>query len=141
MPWSEVVSGLTGAFAALTGRALIVRWRQTSEAQGLAIALWEELQAVDFSDPGPGLVFAGFSSQVFDTLFADIAHLFPETLARAVMRYHWRMKYLEETKDSRWRGWHEMAEEACDQHKSLSDDLEAYGGASRLGLFLNRSWY
>lgn len=141
MPWSEVLSGLTGAFAALAGRALIVRWRQTSEAQGLAIALWEELQAVEFSDLGTGMVFAGFSSQVFDTLFADIAHLFPEGLARDVMRYHWRMKYLEETKESPWRGWHEMAEEARNQHEALSADLDAYGEAIRLGLFVNRNWY
>lgn len=145
MPWSEVASGLVGAVAALAANGLRRRWQETQTAKGLAVAIWEELQAVEFQADSQGnLRFAGFSSQVFDTLFADIAHHFPEDLARQVMRYHWRMKFLVErraTQSSLSANWFQLAREAQDQHQELTENLERFQDTSRWRLFLNRSSY
>lgn len=99
---AAVLGGVGGSLLTLTDRAVRTRWRDVQTAQALAVALWEELQAVEFSIRGGDVVFAGFGSQVFDSLFSDIAHSFPEGLSRKVMRYHWRMKYLQQTAGGGW---------------------------------------
>ena len=95
----QLVSAFIGAALALVGQWLIRKGAKAWTAKRLALAFWEELSAVNFYGPpqhAPN--FGGFSSQTFDTLFRDMAESLPETLARDIMRYHWRMKFLEETK-------------------------------------------
>lgn len=79
-----VRSGLTGTLSAIGSRVIRVH-----TSQALAQAFFEELSAVEFGDIG----FAGFTSQVFDSQFDKLFTL-PATLRQALMRYHWRMKYL-----------------------------------------------
>ena len=92
-----VFSAVIGAALALLGQAFSHEVKRARTARRLCVALWEELSAVYFYT-GEIPNFAGFSSQVFDSLFRDLADALPESLARDVMRYHWRMKYLEEVK-------------------------------------------
>ena len=95
----QLVSAFIGAALALVGQWLIRKAAKAWTAKRLSLAFWEELSAVGFYGPpqhAPN--FGGFSSQTFDTLFRELAESLPETLARDVMRYHWRMKFLEETK-------------------------------------------
>lgn len=140
---NQIIAGLVGALAALALRGVRQRWREAAQSQALARALWEELSAVGFgSGSDDVLSFAGFSSQVFDTMFADIAHLFPEALARRVMRYHWRMKYLDEVRDERGirsQAWQDMAREAREQWETLRPALDEYAGRGRIQLFFWRS--
>jgi hypothetical protein len=96
---SDLVSAFIGAALALVGQWLIQKAAKAWKAKRLSLAFWEELSAVNFYGPpqhAPN--FAGFSSQTFDSLFSELAESLPETLARDVMRYHWRMKFLDETK-------------------------------------------
>ncbi len=46
-------------------------------------------------DWGESGAFVGFTSQTFDDLFSDIAALLDPTTARHVIRYHFRMKFLD----------------------------------------------
>jgi hypothetical protein len=86
----QVVSALVGAVLALLGQALIRKGTRARTARKLCIAFWEELKAVNFYGPADKPNFAGFSSQTFDSLFKEIADTLPESLACALMRYHWR---------------------------------------------------
>jgi hypothetical protein len=94
----QVTAALFGAIMALGGQALARRLLTARTAKRLCMAFWEELQAVNFYEGGGVPNFAGFSSQTFDSLFQELAHSLPETLTRDLMRYHWRMKYMEEMK-------------------------------------------
>jgi hypothetical protein len=97
----QLVAALVGAILALSGQSLLHRGTRAHGARRLAVAFWEELSAVYFygSDTRDGSPnFAGFSSQTFDSLFRDVAESLPQSLTRDLMRYHWRMKYLEEIK-------------------------------------------
>ena len=69
-------------------------------AQRLCTAFWEELSAVNFYRALGGWKFAGFSSQTFDSLFREMSETIPNSLAKILMRYHWKMKYLEAIKVS-----------------------------------------
>ena len=97
-PMSDVVVGaVVGAVAALMSQALWQKVQSAHTARSLAAAFWEELSAIEFVDsPTTGLFWAGFSSQVFDTMFREIADTLPSDLSTRLMRYHWRMKVLVE---------------------------------------------
>ncbi len=95
----QVVSALIGALIALALQWVTGRWTRALTGKRLSVAFWEELSAVNFygteeNDP----TFAGFTSQTFDTLFREMAVSMPVDLSRALMQYHWRMKWLEEKK-------------------------------------------
>jgi hypothetical protein len=87
-----------GAIFALLGQSLTRRVTRARTGKRLAIAFWEELSAVNFYGPPESPNFAGFSSQTLDSLFREVADSLPESMARDLMRYHWRMKYMEEMK-------------------------------------------
>jgi hypothetical protein len=135
----QVVAALLGAILALLGQWVVRRGARASTARRLAVAFWEELSAANFYGPATNPNFAGFSSQTFDSLFRDMADALPGSLVRDLMRYHWRMKYLEETKSISipsfggvnpqfWR-------EASDLRDQLLHRLDRY--AKRRGLFLS----
>jgi hypothetical protein len=119
----------------LLGALIIRRIVKARTAQRLAVAFWEELSAVHFSPPTEAISFAGFSSQTFDTLFKDFAETLPETLGRDLMRYHWRMKWLEEIR-SDLRGNAEFLREAQTQNADLRYRLAKYGRRSLFSVFL-----
>ena len=83
--------------------------------------------------------FAGFSSQTFDSLFRDMADALPDSLVRDLMRYHWRMKYLEEMKPvsipSSGGVNPQFWEEAKDLREQLLQRLDSY--SKRRVLFLS----
>ena len=95
---SLLLAALLGARLALWQSARLAKDRRARTARNLCVAFWEELSATAFYGPASAPNFAGFSSQVFDTLFGEMADSLPETLVRDVMRYHWRMKYMEDHK-------------------------------------------
>ena len=59
-----------GAILALGGQFILETWKAARRRDVLLMALEEELQAVAFDAPNQG--FAGFTSQTFDELFADV---------------------------------------------------------------------
>ena len=131
----QVVSALLGAIVALLGQSVAARAQRSRAAKRLAQASWEELSAAHFYGPEDKPTFAGFSSQTFDTLFRELAEL-PETLARDLMRYHWRMKYMEEMKPH--TGDHvnpQFWRDARDLRASLLPRLETYAARHGLSLF------
>src|SRR5437867_3381501 len=95
---SHLVSGALGGIVGQIGHSLLIRWRAAGSARRLCTAFWEELSAVVFgklpASQGGGPLIGGFSSQTFDTMYADVVRSLPDSLARDLMRYHWRMKYL-----------------------------------------------
>jgi len=93
---TQVVSALIGALFALGLQQVAGRWRKALTGQRLSYAFWEELSAVDFYDGYNGPTFGAFTSQTFDTLFREMAISMPVDLSRALMQYHWRMKWLAE---------------------------------------------
>lgn len=92
---SDLAMAFVGAVIALVGQGVFERWKTVRLGRSLAGALWEELSATEFAEHGGQLTYGGFSTQVFDTLFADISHSLPESLKRAVLRYHWKMKFVQ----------------------------------------------
>jgi hypothetical protein len=135
----QVVSALIGAVLALLGQALVRKGARARTARKLCIAFGEELEAVNFYGPPDMPNFAGFSSQTFDSLFKEIAESLPESLARALMRYHWRMKYMEEMKSVtipssggvQPKFWAEMK----DLHRSLLGRLKHHSDRSWISIF------
>lgn len=91
--WSQPLLVILGAVVALGGQIILQRWKWARRRRVIVVALEEELRAVVFDEGGQ--TFGGFSSQTFDELYADIAALLPDDLARQVIRYHFRMKHLE----------------------------------------------
>lgn len=135
----ELLAGLIGAVVALLGQGIHKRWRDAIAARAVAIALWEELAAVQFGSSW----FEGFSSDTFDMLFREVAHVLPEDLFRAVVRYHWKMKFLEGMKspgapsqNSQW--WRGQVDLARGQLDALHPRLHAYANQPVLRLFLTR---
>ncbi len=94
LSWQSLATAFFGGAIALAGQTLFLRHASAKTAQRLAAAFWEELSAAYFYNDGSYRGFTGFSSQVFDSLFKETAEAFPDSLARDVMRYHWRMKFL-----------------------------------------------
>jgi hypothetical protein len=91
----EVIVGVfLGAF--LTALVAWVGWRyrRIATSKVLAEVMWEELSALAFV----GASAAGFTSRVFDTQFHTVFWL-PASLRRDLLRYYWRMKYL----DGQWK--------------------------------------
>ena len=132
----QVVAALIGAILALVGQSVASRARSTRVAKRLTRAFWEELSAVNFYGPDDKPTFAGFSSQTFDTMFRELGEL-PESLARDLMRYHWRMKYMEEMKPiTRDHVNPQFCREARDLRGSLLPRLDAYSGHGAFRLFL-----
>jgi hypothetical protein len=86
--------------------------------------------------------FAGFSTQTFDTLFREVAEALPESLARDLMRYHWRMKYLEEAKSitiPSTGGVHPIFwSESKDLHDRLLQRLDRYSKRWLVSLFFHQ---
>ena len=122
----QLVSAFIGAALALVGQWLVRKAAKAWTAKRLALAFWEELKAVNFYGSAQHIDFGGFSSQTFDTLFRELAESLPETLARDIMRYHWRMKYLEESRPvgpmnqqfwSDAKELHQRLLARCDHHK------------------------
>ena len=102
------------------------RWRRARLAKQLAVAFEEELRAVAFYyAPTHSPTVGGFSSQTFDTLFAAMAEAMPDTLARGLMRYHWRMKYLAHSPL--------LHHESVQEMEEIRDEL-----LKRLGAFRNQ---
>jgi len=143
-----VGSAFVGALLALMARGLYDRWANAATARGLAIALWEELSATQFAQQGSYMQFGGFSSQVFDTLFATLATCFPEGLLRAVARYHWKMKFIQEEVTAAnarvgantvaWANVQGHVMAAQRQWAELLPRLDAYSRRSRPRLFITR---
>lgn len=129
--FKQVVAGLIGAVLALAAQWLLREATKARTAKRLSTALWEELSATQFYGPAPRANFAGFSSQTFDGLFREVAEALPESLSRDLMRYHWRMKYMESMKSvtiPSSGGVHpEMWSEAKNLHSRLLSRLEHYG--------------
>jgi len=131
----QLLSAFIGAVFALVGQWLIRRAGKAWTAKRLAVAFWEELTAVSFYGPpqyGPN--FGGFSSQTFDTLFRELAESLPETLARALMQYHWRMKYLNEQKSDGTALNQTFWDEAKELHSRLRNRLDHFGRRHVLSL-------
>jgi hypothetical protein len=139
----QVLSALIGAILALAGQSLLRKASKARIAKRLAIALWEELSATQFYGPEEMPNFVGFSSQTFDGLFREVAEAVPESLSRDLMRYHWRMKYMESMKPvtiPRSRGVQsQFWAEARDLHVRLMTRLKQYGQRRWLSLFFQPS--
>lgn len=139
----QVVAALLGALLALLGQWVVRRATRVSTARRLAAAFWEELGAVNFYGSTPKPNFAGFSSQTFDSLFREVAETLPESLARDLMRYHWRMKYLEEMKPVSIPIAGGVNPQICQEAKDLRDQLlprlDRYTNRCFLFLFLSLS--
>ncbi len=144
-----VGSALLGALLAFLGRGLYDRWANAATARGLAVALWEELSATEFKEQGTFLLFGGFTSQVFDTLFAALAGCFPDGLFRDVARNHWKMKFITaQVNEAReitngsgaavWANVQAHVNAAQGQWKALLPRLDTYAKRSRPRLFLTR---
>ncbi len=149
-----VGSALLGALLAFLVRGLYDRWGNAATARGLAVALWEELSATEFKEQGTFPLFGGFSSQVFDTLFSALAGCLPEGLFREVVRYHWKMKFIQEhvrrssdagtgaiawgTGGIAWVEVQDHVKAAQAQWKGLLPRLDRYAKRSRPRLFLTR---
>ena len=138
----QVVSALLGAAIALLGQSVVRRAAAARTGKRLAVAFWEELSAVNFYGSGAGAAapnFAGFSSQTFDTLFREMAQVLPEHLSRDLMRYHWRMKYLEETKSVSIPTTGGVNRQFFDEGKALNHELRQrlnhYGKRSLASVF------
>lgn len=121
----QLVAALLGAMLALAGQWLVRRGAKAGAARRLAVAFWEELNAVNFYGPANQPNFAGFSSQTFDSLFRDMAEVLPDSLARDLMRYHWRMKYLQEMKPVSIPASGGVNPQYCAEAQSLRDQLLA----------------
>jgi len=139
----QVVSALIGAVIALSGQYVVHRFGRARTGRRLALAFWEELSAVNFyGGPSSPPNFAGFSAQTFDSLFREVAETLPESLARDLMRYHWRMKYLEEAKTvtiPSSGGVHpKFWAESKDLHDRLLPRLDRYSQRSVLGVALHQ---
>lgn len=142
---SAVIGALTGAAATLVvDRVAVRRWRLAAAARSLAEAFWEELSATAFTNwPAGGTdywEYAGFSSQTFDTQFALMSEALPRTLQILLMRYHWRMKALEDFK-VRMSGHYppaDLTSAARTQREELLARLRAYADRDLADLFVNR---
>jgi hypothetical protein len=136
----QVVAALLGATVALLGQALTRRAQKIRTARRLAVAFWEELSAVHFYGPADTPNFAGFSSQTFDSLFRELAETLPEALARDLMRYHWRMKYMEEQKlYTQGRVNLQFWREARGLQERLLERLKHHGNRAFVSLFVRSS--
>ncbi len=93
-PLLVVIGAILGATFALVGQFFLENWKAARRRKALRMVLREELRAVRFDPPKHS--FGGFTSQTFDQLFADVALLLPMETAQRVIRYHFRMKHLEE---------------------------------------------
>ena len=93
-PLLVVLGAILGAVFALAGQFFLEKWRVARHRKALRMVLREELCAVRFD--APNQTFGAFTSQTFDQLFADVALLLPLVTAQTVIRYHFRMKHLEE---------------------------------------------
>ncbi len=125
-----LIGGVIGAGLALLSRAFTERLARARLAKRLARAFWEELAAIEFNGQGG---FAGFTSQTFDTLFREMANALPENLTRKLMRYHWRMKFLEEMKPTPHP---KFAAEAEQSNQDLRGRLDRYADRKTLSVFL-----
>jgi len=151
-PWlSGVGAAFAGAALALLFGAVRGRWANGATARRLALALFEELSAVGFAPGPPTPMFAGFSSQVFDSLFADLARCLPEDLFRAIVRYHWKMKFILEWVSKQraalgpaaagvalWVGVSTHVLQAEQQWSALRPRLETYSRRALPRLFITR---
>jgi len=81
-----------GAALAWLFQLVYERSRDSHRSKRGADVVEAELHGTHFSP----VSFGGFSAHAFDELFAEIADLLPRDLAREVIGYHLRMKYLEE---------------------------------------------
>ena len=95
-----IVAAFIGAALALTAQWLFRRQQRAATGRTLSAAFLEELGAVEFMEHpatergiAQDIEICGFSSQTFDTLFRDLADALPYSLARDLMRYHWRVKH------------------------------------------------
>ena len=91
--WRDLLLAVLGGLVALFGQSFLEKRKEARRRDVLQMALREELRAVAFT--APAQTFAGFTSQTFDELFADIGLLLPLGMAQTVIRYHLRMKHLE----------------------------------------------
>jgi hypothetical protein len=104
------------------------------------VAFWEELSAVNFYGPSNQPNFAGFSAQTFDSLFAEMAQVLPDSILRDLMRYHWRMKYMDEMKPISMASSGgvnpQFWTEAQELRNRLLQRLDHYGKRSSFSVFL-----
>lgn len=140
-----ILSGFVGAALALLSQFAIRRWRSATTARAIAVALWEELSAIEILSRTPdGARFDGFTSQTFDTLFSEMALTFPESLFRAVVRYHWKMGLAVKAATDDFGRVNTRArpslaaKEAMDQRDDLLPRLEAYAVLPPRRLFFRR---
>ena len=138
---------LAGAAIALFGQWIVNRARNAYTAKRLALAFYEELSAVAFTDMfvSQGNVavrrIGGFTSQTFDTLFVAVATTLPRSLTKALMRYHWRMKMLSDfqKKVGHLDSWPTFFDEAKAARNELKPRLKRYEQRHVLGIMNNRN--
>jgi hypothetical protein len=144
-----IISAFLGAALALAGQWLVARGRRAATARSLSIAFWEELSAAEFASHGATnddppqpqyFTIGGFSSQTFDSLFHEMATSLPDSLARELMRYHWRVKFLVEThkNDDYLDGHTDFYHEARRLREDLIRRLKVYGDRRVVRLMLRR---
>jgi hypothetical protein len=141
----QIVSAFVGAGIALGVQWIVARARRAATARSLAIAFWEELSAAQFASNGVDnkgrpqfFTIGGFSSQTFDSLFREMAQSLPDSLARDLMRYHWRVKFLLEAHkgDDYLDGHAKFYHVAEGLRTGLLDRLKFYSGRSVVRLML-----
>jgi len=123
--WKLLLSALGGALASLAIQGVWKLRQDAITAKHLCVAFREELLATSFyvsrSVNRPGRCMGGFSSQTFDSVFAEALRALPISLSRHLMNYHWRAKYL----------WEQQAQlpsldlldKSYDELKALREDL------------------
>lgn len=136
----QMVAALLGGIIALAGRAATVRAVHAKTAQRLCMAFYEELNATRFYGSQDSPNFAGFSAQTFDSLFQEMSQCLPRALVRDLMKYHWRMKYMEEMKPvtlpSSGGVNRQYCAEAKKLHGSLLTRLQHYGSRNWCSIFI-----
>lgn len=90
--WTAPLLIVLGAALSLGGQVLYHRASIARRRQVIAVALEEEIRGVAFS----GNSFGGFSSLAFDQVLSEAADVLPPDVARTVLRYYFRMKYLQD---------------------------------------------
>lgn len=109
-PWWTILLIVLGAFLALVGQFILEMYKAARRRDVLLMALEEELRAVAFDAPNQW--FAGFTSQTFDELFADVALLLLDQREPSVLR-----------RDSSCYGGHRRRSVCSAGHRFRSDVL------------------
>ena len=115
-------SALIGAAIAILSRAAYLRYSNIKSARHISFALLEEMGKTIFY-PSEQPNFVHFSKQTFDHFFREISVSLPESLVRDIMKYHWRMDYMENHKSITMCSSGGVSREYFEECKNLNDSL------------------